>query len=58
MEAFLKKDDKLAYDTWIKKEVLLEEAKGTMIDLTYENKNIIKDLLNIAHRIKDMAALI
>ena len=58
MEAFLKKDDKLAYYTWLKKGILVEEADITMIDLAYENKNIIKDLLNIAHRIKDMAALI
>ncbi len=58
MEAFLKKDDKLAYYTWLKKDILLEEAKISMIDLTYENKDKIKDMLNIAHSIKDMAALI
>ena len=58
MEAFLKKDDKLAYYTWLKKDILLEEASISMIALTYENKDKIKDMLNIAHRIKDMAALI
>jgi phosphate uptake regulator len=58
MEAFLKKDDKLAYYTWLKKDILLEEAKISMLDLTYENKDKIKDMLNIAHGIKDMAALI
>lgn len=58
MDAFLKKDDKLAYYTWLKKSILVEEGKISMIDLTYENKDKIKDMLNIAHRIKDMAALI
>ncbi len=58
MEAFLKKDDKLAYYTWLKKGILLEEANLSMIDLTHENKDKIKDMLNIAHSIKDMAALI
>ena len=58
MGAFLKKDDKLAYYTWLKKDILLEEAKISIINLTYENKDKIKDMLNIAHGIKDMAALI
>jgi phosphate uptake regulator len=58
MEGFFKKDDKLAYYAWLKKDKLVDKATTLIEGLDYEDKDKIKDMLRIAHRCKDMAALI
>lgn len=58
MDAFLKKNDKLAYAIWIKKNILFNKANEILKDLDYENKEIIKKIMRIAQNVKDMAALI
>ncbi|MFX1571782.1 MAG: AbrB/MazE/SpoVT family DNA-binding domain-containing protein [Promethearchaeota archaeon] len=58
MRAFLQKDDKLAFIVWIKKDKLFSKADEILKNLSYENKEKIKNLMRIAQNIKDMAALI
>lgn len=58
MDAFLKKNDKLAFIVWVKKDLLFKKANEILRDLDYEDKDIIKKIMRIAQDIKDMAALI
>ena len=58
MEAFLQKDDKLAYNVWIKKDVLFKKADELIGKLEYDDKEKVKKLMKIAQKIKDMSAFI
>ena len=58
MQAFLKKNDKLAYYSWLKKDRLFVKANEIMENFEYENKDNINILLRIVQNCKDMAALI
>lgn len=58
MNAFLQKDDKLAFITWLKKDKLFNKANDLMNNLNYSDKDRIKSIMRIAQNIKDMAALI
>lgn len=58
MDAFLTKNDKLAFIVWITKDKLFTKAEGLIKDLDNESRDIIKSLMRIAQDIKDMAALI
>ncbi|MFX0080596.1 MAG: AbrB/MazE/SpoVT family DNA-binding domain-containing protein [Candidatus Hodarchaeota archaeon] len=58
MNAFLQKDDKLAFIVWIKKDVLFDKANKLLSNLDYEDKEKIKSIMRIAQNVKDMAALI
>jgi phosphate uptake regulator len=58
MNAFLQKDDKLAFITWVKKDNLFIKATELINNLDYENKEKIKSIMRIAQNVKDMAALI
>ena len=57
-EAFLKKDDKLAYYSWLKKDGLFKKAIGIMENLEHDERDNINILLRIVQNCKDMAALI
>ena len=58
MNAFLNKNDKLAFLTWLKKDKLVVKAKEMMKSLGHDDKDSIKELLRIIQNCKDMAALI
>jgi phosphate uptake regulator len=58
MDAFLKKDDKLAYFAWLKKNWLFVKSEEISENLDYEDNDNIKLLLRIIQNCKDMAALI
>ena len=58
MEAFLKKDDKLAFLSWLKKDGLFRKADEKMENLEHDDKDRIHILLRIVQNCKDMAALI
>ena len=58
MEAYMKDSQELAHYAWLKKDKLQEEAIKLMGKLEYEDKDRIKDMIYIAHLIKDMAAVI
>ncbi len=58
MDAFLQKDDKLAFVVWIKKDQLFRKAEELMINMDYDDKDKLKNIMRIAQDIKDMAALI
>ncbi|MFW9878675.1 MAG: hypothetical protein ACFFG0_36815, partial [Candidatus Thorarchaeota archaeon] len=58
MDAFLQKDDKLAFIVWIKKDQLFKKADELMESLEYDDKDKLKNIMRIAQDIKDMAALI
>ena len=58
MEAFLKKNDKLAYLAWLKKDRLLEKSNIILRSLEHDDQDQIKIMLRIAQNCKDMAALI
>ena len=58
MDAFLQKDDKLAFIVWIKKDQLFRKAEELMINLDYDDRDKLKNIVRIAQDIKDMAALI
>jgi len=57
-QAFLKKDDKLAYYSWLKKDGLFKKAKAMMEILEHDDRDSINILLRIVQNCKDMAALI
>ena len=57
-EAFLNKDDKLAYYSWLKKDALLKKAQDIMENLNHDDRDNINILLRIVQNCKDMAALI
>ncbi|MFX1453922.1 MAG: AbrB/MazE/SpoVT family DNA-binding domain-containing protein [Promethearchaeota archaeon] len=58
MEAFLNKDDKLAYYSWLKKDGLFRKAKKLMEKLEHDDRDNLNILLRIVQNCKDMAALI
>ena len=58
MDAFLKKNDKLAFIVWVKKDLLFNQANEILSNLEYEDTEKIKKMMMIAQDIKDMAALI
>ncbi len=58
MDAFLQKDDKLAFKVWIKKDTLFNKANKLIGKLDYEDKEKVKRIMKIAQKIKDMSALI
>ena len=57
-DAFLNKDDKLAYYAWLKKDGLFKKARDMMGDLKHDEKDNINILLRIVQNCKDMAALV
>jgi phosphate uptake regulator len=58
MNAFLEKDDKLAFIVWVKKDILFDKANELMVNYDPEDTEKIKSIMRIAQDIKDMAALI
>ena len=58
MNAFLNKNDKLAFYSWLKKDKLVVKANEIMKNLGYNDKEKIRDLLRIIQNCKDMSALI
>lgn len=58
IEAYLKHDSKLSYYVWLKKYKLIEKANDLIDILEYKDHDIIKNLIGIAERCKDMAGLI
>ena len=58
MNAFLQKDDKLAFIVWIKKDKLFSKANHLLNNLNYNDKDNIRKIMRIAQHCKDMAALI
>lgn len=58
IDAFLQKDDKLAFRVWIKKDILFNKANELLRNLDYEDKEKVKKIMKIAQKIKDMSALI
>lgn len=58
MDAYLKRDSKLAYYVWLKKYTLIEKANNIIETLEYNDRDKIKSLIGIAERCKDMAGLI
>jgi len=58
MNAFLKQDDTLAFLVWVKKDILFNKAHILMRNLDFDDKEKVKNIMRIAHKIKSMAALI
>jgi hypothetical protein len=58
MEAYMKDNQELAHYAWLKKDKLQKEAIELMDGLDWEDKDRIKDMIYMAHLIKDMAAVI
>ena len=58
IDAYLKHDSKLSYYVWLKKYKLIEKANDLIDILEYKDHDIIKNLIGIAERCKDMAGLI
>ncbi|MFX1260288.1 MAG: hypothetical protein ACFFAN_20755, partial [Promethearchaeota archaeon] len=58
MEAYLKKNLALAYEVWLKKKILIQEAKSLMNNLDYDDKDKIKEMMLITRYCRDMTALI
>jgi len=58
MNAFLQQDDTLAFIVWIKKDMLFTKANELIRNLDYDDKEKVKKIMDIAHKIKNMAALI
>jgi len=58
MNAYLKKDLKLAHKAWLKKDQLINEVKSMIKGLDSDDRDRLKDLIRIAQDCKDMAALI
>jgi len=58
MDAYLKRDSKLAYYVWLKKYTLIEKANNIIETLESNDRDKIKSLIGIAERCKDMAGLI
>jgi antitoxin component of MazEF toxin-antitoxin module len=58
MNAFLQKDDKLAFNVWMKKDFLFKSADDLLNNNDYVDKENVKKLMKIAQKIKDMSALI
>jgi phosphate uptake regulator len=58
MNAFLQKNDKLAYYSWIGKDQIFDKANELIKDLNNTDQENVKSLMRIAQNCKDMAALI
>jgi len=58
MNAFLQKNDKLAYYTWIGKDQIFDKANKLLLSLNPIDQENVKNLMRIAQNCKDMAALI
>jgi phosphate uptake regulator len=58
MNAFLQKNDKLAYYSWIGKDQIFDRAKELIKSLNHIDQENVKSLMRIAQNCKDMAALI
>ncbi|MFX1499716.1 MAG: AbrB/MazE/SpoVT family DNA-binding domain-containing protein [Promethearchaeota archaeon] len=58
MNAYMKKDLNLAHQIWLGKEELVERAISFSSKLDYEDKDKVKEMIRIAEKIKDMAAVI
>lgn len=58
MEAYMKDSQELAHYAWLKKDKIEKEAIALIAKLDYEDKDRIKDMIYMAHLIKDMAAVI
>jgi len=58
MNAFLQKNDKLAYYTWIGKDQIFDRANELLLSLNPIDQENVKNLMRIAQNCKDMAALI
>ncbi|MHA2182590.1 MAG: hypothetical protein ACXAAH_14310, partial [Promethearchaeota archaeon] len=58
MDAFLKNDDRQAFDVWMRKDSLFKDANEFLNNEDYEDKENVKRLMKIAQKIKDMSALI
>ena len=58
MNAFLHKNDKLAFLTWIGKDQIFNKANILLTSLNPNEKENVKNLMQIAQNCKDMAALI
>ena len=56
-KAFLNKDAKLAYYSWLKKDALFKKAQEVMENLDHDDRDNINILLRIVQNCKDMAAL-
>ncbi|MHA2281822.1 MAG: AbrB/MazE/SpoVT family DNA-binding domain-containing protein [Promethearchaeota archaeon] len=58
MNAFLQKNDKLAFLTWIGKDQIFDKGDLLLNNLTPNDQENVKNLMRIAQNCKDMAALI
>ncbi len=58
MKAYMEDSQELAHYAWLKKDKLQKEAIELMDGLDWEDKDKIKDMIYMAHLIKDMAAVI
>ena len=58
MKAYMEDSQELAHYAWLKKDKLEKEALELMDGLDWEDKDRIKDMIYMAHLIKDMAAVI
>ncbi|MHA2037700.1 MAG: AbrB/MazE/SpoVT family DNA-binding domain-containing protein [Promethearchaeota archaeon] len=58
MNAFLQKNDKLAFLTWIGKDQIFDKANLLLKSLIPNDQEGVKNLMRIAQNCKDMAALI
>ena len=58
MEAYMTESQELAHYAWLKKDKLEKDALELMDGLDWEDKDRIKDMIYMAHLIKDMAAVI
>ena len=58
MKAYMEDSQELAHYAWLRKDKLEKEALELMDGLDWEDKDRIKDMIYIAHLIKDMAAVI
>ncbi|MBY9002659.1 MAG: hypothetical protein KGD73_01685 [Candidatus Lokiarchaeota archaeon] len=56
--AYLKRDSKLAYYAWLKKDKLIVKANNLTTTLDLNDHDKIKSLIGIAERCKDMSGLI
>ena len=58
MKAYMEDSQELAHYAWLKKDKLQKEAIELMDGLDWEDKDRVKDMIYMAHLIKDMAAVI
>jgi len=58
MDAILQNSDELAFNVWVKKDRLFQQANIVLQNLEYEDKETVKKIMKIAQKIKDMSAFI